>query len=140
MRRVIAVLVLSMFLPGCLSVNLQLAGLRSSGDISVVVGLDATGAESLAERKAQVKGIAEQMLDFLESGEVAALTQGELKTALYQLVPERFRSYADLALGQVATRHLELGLIGAVNVERIRAVLLGVVNGCEKYLDKYHAE
>lgn len=128
---VVAVLVLT----GC-SLNMQLCALRSAGDYTATPILDASG--DLPQAKLAMESVAQQALDFLDTGEVASLTRGELKARLLAIVPLKFHGVLRGALEAVSGRHLEVNRIGARNVLRIRAYLEGILTGCTEYLDEYH--
>lgn len=131
-------LLLVLVLGGCGTMNLQLWGISSSGGLATVLLLDAQSTANLPSTKARVRGIAKELLDFLGSGTVADLTKGALKTEIYKLVPYKYRDFADAALARVSMNQVYVGRIGQENVDRIKAFLTGVLEGCDDYLDKYH--
>lgn len=128
-----------LFAAGCsYTLNMQLATADAGGQLTAVAVLDAETAAKLVNTKRVMREVAQQLLDFLSTGQVAELTTGELRMQVYALVPSNYRTFADTVLGYVSSRHLETGRVGPNNVSRLKAYLEGVIARCEKYLDTHH--
>lgn len=139
MCRLVLAVSLAFVLSGCrLSMNVQLANLNGGGQVSTAIALDAVGSDKLATAKAQTKEIAQQILDFINSGSVAELTKGALKDELLALVPAKYRGVVESALGYVSVKDVNIDAIGTNNVLRMSAYLTGVVAECDAYLDEFH--
>lgn len=134
MHRLIIVVLLVF---GC-SFNQQLAGLRAMGDNLAVAAIDRASPERFGQTKDRMSGLAQQLLDFLDTGNVADLTRDQFRAALERLVPPAHRPVLDGALSAVSSRQLDVYRIGYNNVRRIRAVLTGLKTGCDEYLDSFH--
>ena len=64
------------------SMNLQRAALRSTGDTSATLGLDATAIESVDEAKAKTKEIAVAVRQNLKTGDLSLLPLADVQAAL----------------------------------------------------------
>jgi len=133
-RRLMIVAVVFSALAGCKpSMNVQRSGLRCVGDTGVTVLLDELPEEKVAEARKDVKDIGAALLKFLETGDVAALTMSELRAELEKLVPVKYKGYFDAVLSAASTQHVDVEKIGPNNVKRVRAAILGCLEGEQRY-------
>ena len=78
-------------------------------------------------------GICDDVLAFLDSGDIAELTKNELKAKLLEVVPEESRDFANDVLSLVSVGNVDVQKIGSRNVKRVRAFLNGVIQGASEY-------
>lgn len=139
MKKLIPI-VLTLVLSGCdycdlhYSRNLQRSNLRSVGDTTITIALDAVGdsTESLLIRD-QIKAITEAVRRFLYSGDVDELTIPELTSKLYEIVPPEYSFIVDFLLAKVQGMTVDVGIIGADNIRRIDAACIGIIMACNEY-------
>jgi len=130
-------LVVLLVCSGCgmpLGLNFQRSSLRAGGDWSTTISLEYEKAEFVEKQKADIKKYASELIDFLQTGQVAALPIAELEKLLKSKVPQEFYLVVDAALGYVESQQINVSAgIGKDNVKRIIAYLRGAINGAEKY-------
>ena len=131
---VIALLVLT----GCngtpLGLNFERSSLRAAGDWSSTISLEYEKAEFVPKQQADIQKYAQQLLDFIETGEVVKLPVDELEKVLKSKVPAEFALIVDAIMGYIVGIDVDIsGAIGEKNVKRIKAYLLGVIKGAKAY-------
>lgn len=135
MKRLMCVALVAVLCSGCFarSLNVQRAGLRSTGDISVTILGDATDDSEVTVVIAEVKAIAQELLAFMNTGNVWSLTKGQLEAKVVGMVPSKHRALVDDLLGLVDVVNVDVHAIGTGNVKRIKAFLRGTIRGCDRY-------
>lgn len=118
-----------------MSLNQERSILRAASDNGLTLYLDQVDPAAKAdEYRARAHGIALQVLAFVQNGNAAELTQGELRAQLVKLVPDEYRTLFDQLIGAVSPLHMDVGgKIGPNNVKRLEAVCLGVIEGSTHY-------
>lgn len=136
MRYMVAAL-LVMSVSGCggpLGLNFERSSYRSAGDLSATATLEFAQPAHVEPQRAEIKKYAKSMLEFIETGQVAKLPIGELEKALKKLVPAEFAFLVDGVIGYIASKEIDVsGAIGANNVKRIKAGLIGILRGADAY-------
>lgn len=123
-------------LMGCVSVqslNVQRSALRGAGDAGTTALLerqDEVDADGVAEG---IKNICNDVLFFLDDGNVNLLTKGELRAALLRVVPEESAKFVDDLLSLVSMARVDVGFVGRRNIRRIKAFVIGVIRGADEY-------
>jgi len=121
---------------GCVgvdSLNVQRSLLRGTGDGGITTVLENQDADKVAEIADGVKDICNDVLNFIDSGNIGELTKGELKAALLNVVPDGSADFVGDIIGLVSVSNVDTSQIGARNVKRIRAFLRGVILGADEY-------
>ena len=135
--RYVAVVLLLLVSSGCgtpLGLNFQRASLRGTGDMSTTAILEYTPEQDVTKKQAQIQKYAKELLEFIETGSVAKLPIADLERELKKLVPDEFDFLVDGAIGYIVSQTVDVsGAIGEDNVKRIKAGLIGVITGAEKY-------
>lgn len=134
-------LVMSVFvlivLAGCTAptINLQLSGLRSAGDVAATIYLDERDLSAIPKRKEEISKFAEKIAEFLDSGNAAKLTETKLRDAVLKLVPEVYRGIGTSLLDSLSKRELnvETQIVGANNIARLKAFLRGAAIAVKEY-------
>ena len=124
-----------LLLVGCVpvSLNLQKAGLRSTGDLGVTASLDAVDVSAVDDVKGIVADTAESILKFLDDGQVADLTNSAARKEIEKLIPVQYRPYFDAVMSILSTKDVDVEKFGEDNVKRVKAACYGVLSGCEHY-------
>ena len=115
------------------SLNVQKSLLRGTGDSGITTVLENQSEEKVQEIADGVKTICNDVLNFLDSGNIAGLTVNELKAELLEVVPEGSEDFVNDILSLVIMQNVDVGSIGSRNVKRIRAFVKGVIRGAEDY-------
>lgn len=136
MKHAVVVLIV-LIVSGCttpLGLNFQRSSLRGSGDMSTTAVLEYTDAAQVPNQKAQIQKYAKELLEFIETGECAKLPIADLDRELKEIVPAEFYFLVDSVIGYIAGKVVDVsGAIGEENVKRIKAGLIGIIMGAEKY-------
>ena len=128
-----------LLLVGCnaqsVSMNQTKSVLRSAADNSLTAYIDTVEPEETAERrKERAKEIATELLNFLETGDVVHMTEGELANRLVEIIPEVLSQLTKQLLASVVSTDIDVeGHIGENNVKRLKAVCYGVLQGVTHY-------
>lgn len=117
------------------SINLQLSSLRSTGDVASTVYLDDRAIDGVPKRQAELKKLAEKIAEFLSTGNAAKLTETKIRDGVLKLVPEAYRSLGESLLESLSKRKLDVDVqvVGAANIARLKAFLHGIVIACDDY-------
>lgn len=121
---------------GCVSVqslNVQRSALRGAGDAGTTALLerqDEVDADGVSEG---IKNICNDVLNFLDDGNVNLLTKGELRNALLRVVPEESADFVDDLLSLVSMAKVNVGFVGKRNIRRIKAFVNGMIRGADEY-------
>ena len=113
--------------------NTQVAGLRAGGDLGATGFLDSQDAAKVPMLQENILEVVEQLEKFMKTGNVSALTVGELRLELEKLVPVAYRQYVDQILAALSSVHVDTGAIGPKNVKRIHGLLKGLKTGLQSY-------
>jgi len=120
--------------PSIRSMNIQRAGIRSAGDMSVTVSLDSLDTPAQSEEVCKkTKEITIAIDEFLKTGNLAMLTIPEITGKLRDLVPAEYRFLLDLLIAQADVIHVPVDKIGADNVRRMQSFCKGIIYGCNEY-------
>lgn len=134
--RLIAVVFVAAFAAGCLppSLNIQRSLLRDGGDSGVTFYLETVDEAKLAETQKTIGEACDAMDEFLKTGSAATLPLAEIETQLKRVVPEKYQRWVGTALAAVSAVNVDVTkAIGADNVKRIRAALIGIRIGTTEY-------
>ena len=124
-----------MLLSGCSykSMNSQRAGLRGAADISTTLALDSVSSVNVDVVQKETKAVAQSVIKFLESGDVGALTTGQIRVELMKIVPFEYQLWVDLALNYVSQYNLDPGMIGNKTVSHLKAFFSGIEIATDRY-------
>ena len=124
-----------MLLVGCnyKSMNSQRAGLRGAADISTTLALDSVSSSNVDIVQKETEAIAQSVIKFLDSGNVGALTTGQIRIELMKIVPFEYQLWVDLALNYVSQYNLDPGMIGNKTVAHLKAFFGGIEIATDKY-------
>jgi len=131
-------LIMSFTLVGCVNnasftVNRQRSAIRSSTDIGTTVLLDnadtALKAEAYALKSAE---IAQQVITFLDTGNVGSLTTGALNERLLNIA-KGYEPVAALIMVSISGYSVNTDVVGDNNIKRIKAACIGIIQGAEQY-------
>ena len=133
-----ALLLVSLLFAACTppSLNIQRASLRAGGDVSATVYLDTVDKAKVAAQQKLIKDTCEAIDNFMATGNVAELPLAEVGRRLKQVIPAPHRRWIDSALAVASAAETGIDLskaIGADNVARIRAFLIGGITGATEY-------
>lgn len=136
MRYAVVALML-LVMSGCgtpLGLNFQRASLRGTSDMSTTAVLEYTPEKEVTKKQEQIKKYAQDLLNFIGTGQVAKLPVNDLERELKKIVPDEFDFLVDGVIGYIVSQTVDVsGAIGEDNVKRIKAGLIGIITGAEKY-------
>ena len=130
---------MALIMVGCgsqsVSMNQTRSVLRSAADNSITAYVDSVEPAETAERRKERAGeIANEILQFLLTGDVVHMTEGELADRLVEIVPETLSQLIKQLLAAVVPTDIDVeGHIGENNVKRLKAVCYGVLQGVTSY-------
>jgi len=124
-----------MLLAGCSykSMNSQRAGLRGAADISTTLALDSVSSSNVDTVQRETKAVAQSVAKFLDSGNIGALTTGQIRAELMKIVPFEYQLWVDLALNYVSQYNLDPGMIGNKTVSHLKAFFSGIEIATDRY-------
>lgn len=134
--RFISIIFVAALAAGCQtpSVNVQRSFLRVGGDTSVTFYLDTVDAAKLVETQTKIGEICDAMETFINTGNVAALPLAKIEAQLKRVVPAKYQRWIGTVLAAVSAASFDVnGAIGAANVKRIMAAIIGVRIGSAEY-------
>lgn len=124
-----------------LTLNQQAALVRAAADNGMTIWLDRIPQEKLEDYSLKAHGLALQVSEFVNNGEMATLTRDELRGQLLSLVPDDYTIIIDQALHAISPLHVDVsGEIGKDNVRRLRAALHGIITAIEEHSPEDGAE
>ncbi len=119
------------------SMNVQRSGLRATADVGATVYLDARDILVVDTDKVKLKEIANSIGLFLDTGNVALLPLDEVRRHLNSIVPVQYRNFVHIVLASVSTKTVSISGVGADNVARMRAALLGMNLAVDQYRNEH---
>ncbi len=117
------------------SINLQITALRTAGDVSVSIYLDDRSAEDVPRRQKEIKQFVNKIHEFLDTGNVAALSETKLKDGIVKLIPLAYREIGESLLDSLTKRKMDVDLdfLSKANIARIKAFFQGAGNAVDSY-------
>lgn len=115
------------------TMNVQRAGLRGAGDLSVTVMLDQIPTTDIEELKAHITTFLYAVEEFVVTGNAATLTRTELANRLIEVVADDYAHWVSMALqAALATTNPQVQ-IGEDNRRRILAFTHGSLTATSLY-------
>lgn len=135
-------LVMCLLAEGCVlgpkAMNSQRSAIRGLGDTAVTASLDFIKNDASAEAvRVKTKEVAIAVQLFLKDGKVADLTLPEFTESLRKIIPVEYQFLFDIMMAQIQGITVDVGVIGADNVERVNSMCVGLLRGCDLYVAKY---
>lgn len=118
-----------------LSMNQQRSLIRAGADNAVTAVFDYIDSQDdVSAYTIVLEGITKEIQTFISTGDVSALTMGQIKVKLIELVPKNYRILSDQLLLSISFTEVNVeDYVGTNNIKRLLAVCNGILEGIAHY-------